>query len=158
MDNRKEGRGGYRSNLDINEKLMVAIVKASELFRKDSNAIFQKYGLTFSQYNVLWVLYNSPNGRNTMKTTSRIMIVSGANMTGLAKRLEKNGYIIRKNDHHDERVKFLKITPKGKQAINTIQAAKNENIARYLVSFSENEKKAMLNSLNRIFNKSPEVV
>ena len=90
--------GGYKPDLKINEKVMVALVKASELFKKDSDAIFKNYGLTFSQYNVLRVLAKSTNGQNSVTNASKIMIVSSPNMTGIAKRLEKNGFIIRKND------------------------------------------------------------
>jgi len=88
--------GGYKSDVTMDEKVMVALVKASELFKKDSDAIFKNYGLTFSQYNVLRVLNNSSNGQNTVSMASKIMLVSSPNMTGIAKRLERSGLIIRK--------------------------------------------------------------
>ena len=124
MQENRPDYGGYRGDLDIREKLMVAIVRASEFYKKEADAIFRSYGLTFSQYNVLRVLNNSPEGKNTITTVSRIMLVSGANMTGIAKRLEKGGFIIRKGDAQDERVTLLKITPKGKQAISSISTKK----------------------------------
>jgi DNA-binding MarR family transcriptional regulator len=43
------------------------------------------------------------------------MLVPEANMTGLAKRLERDGFLIRKSDSNDERVTILEITPKGKR-------------------------------------------
>ena len=42
--------GGYKSDVTMDEKVMVALVKASELFKKDSDAIFKNYGLTFSAW------------------------------------------------------------------------------------------------------------
>lgn len=146
---------GYKSDLEINEKVMVAIVKVSEIFKKESDAIFKNYGLTFSQYNVLRILTNSKHGQISVTNASKIMIVSGPNMTGIAKRLEKNGFIIRKRDPKDERITLLEITPKGKQVVVNISAAKDENILNYLKSFSEDEKERMLKDLKRIFNKSP---
>jgi MarR family 2-MHQ and catechol resistance regulon transcriptional repressor len=147
--------GGYKSDLDVSEKLMVAIVRASETFKKEADAIFRNYGLTFSQYNVLRVLNNSPGGRNTITNASRIMLVSGANMTGIAKRLEKNGFIIRKNDATDERVTLLEITPKGKQAIKHISVEKDALIETFLQSFSAEEIDNALTEVKRILQKQP---
>ncbi len=151
MQNKRADWGGYKGDLDINEKLMVAIVKASETYKKNAGAIFRNYGLTFSQYNVLRILNNSPNGKNTITVTGRIMLVSGANMTGVAKRLEKDGFIIRRGDSSDERITWLEITPKGKQAIKNISAEKEKLIQTYLMDFSEEEKINVLEDIKRIF-------
>jgi len=154
--NEKLYLGGYKANLEINEKVMVAIVKASELYKKDADAIFKNYGLTFSQYNVLRVLNNSKDGQNSVTNASKIMLVSSPNMTGIAKRLEKNGFIIRgKNDSKDERITLLEITPKGKRVLENIRAAHDENMKNYMRSFSGEEKKRLLEDLKRVFSKSP---
>lgn len=149
------GLGGYKSDLDIREKLIVAIVRASEAYKKDADAIFRNYGLTFSQYNVLRVLNNSPGGRNTITNASRIMLVSGANMTGIAKRLEKSGFILRKSDARDERVTLLEITPRGRQALAHIAIEKDELIAAYLEGFSDADIGRVLKDLKRILKGSP---
>ncbi len=151
MQNKRADWGGYKGDLDINEKLMVAIVKASETYKKNAGAIFRNYGLTFSQYNVLRVLNNSPNGKNTITVTGRIMLVSGANMTGVAKRLEKDGFIIRRGDSSDERITWLEITPKGKQTIKNITAEKDKLIQTYLMDFSAEEKIKVLEDVKCIF-------
>lgn len=152
-DSEQSGLGGYTPALDINEKVMVALVKASELFKKDSDAIFRNYGLTFSQYNVLRVLNNSTDGQNSVTNASKIMLVSSPNMTGIAKRLEKNGFIIRKNDPKDERVTLLEITPKGKLVLKNINTAHHDNMSDYLKRFSGGEKKQLLEGLKQLFRK-----
>ena len=43
VESEKTVLNGYEDDLEINEKVMVAIVKASELFKKDSDAIFKNY-------------------------------------------------------------------------------------------------------------------
>ena len=152
-NNNKNFLNGYEDDLEINEKVMVAIVKASEIFKKDSDAIFKNYGLTFSQYNALRVLNNSQDGQNSVTNASKIMIVSGPNMTGIAKRLEKNGFIIRKRDPRDERITLLEITPKGKQVLKNIKTVKDKNIMSYVKSFSEEEKKRVIADLKQIVHK-----
>ncbi len=145
----------YKSDLKLDEKVMVALVKASELYKKDSDAIYKDYGMTFSQYNVLRVLNNSKNGQNTVTIASKIMLVSGPNMTGVAKRLEKNGFILRKHDPKDERITVLEITPKGKRVLKNIKDAHYENISNYLSGFSDQEKESLLGNLKQMFNNSP---
>jgi DNA-binding MarR family transcriptional regulator len=149
------GAYNYKSGLKIDEKVMVALVKASEAFKKDSDTIYRNYGLTFSQYNVLRVLNNSKDGQNSVTVTSKIMLVSSPNMTGIAKRLEKNGFILRKHDPKDERITLLEITPKGKRVLANIKAAHDENMRNYLKHFPSAEKKRLLENLKAIFNNSP---
>lgn len=153
MQDKKADRGGYKSDLNADEKVMIAIVRAAELFKKESGAIFKNYGLTFSQYNVLRILDATPNGKNTITNVSRIMLVTGANMTGVAKRLEKSGFLIRRGDANDERITLLEITPKGRQSIRNIREEKNENLEKYMSSFSADEKEEMLSRLKQILRK-----
>ncbi len=149
------GAYNYKSGLKIEEKVLVALVKASEVYKKDCDTIYKNYGLTFSQYNALRVLYNSKDGQNSVTIASKIMLVSGPNMTGVAKRLEKNGFILRKHDSKDERITILEITPKGRQVIRNIQTAHDENIGNYLRSFSEEGKKRLLGDLKQLYSNSP---
>ncbi len=143
----------YKSDLSTDERVMMGIVRAAEVFKKDSDTIFRNYGLTFSQYNALRVLDASENGTSTISNVSRIMLVSGANMTGVAKRLEKNGFLIRRRDPHDERVTLLEITPKGSQTLKNIAEEKETNLKRYLEDYSEDQKIHLLSSLKGILKK-----
>ncbi len=153
MQDKKIDRGGYKSDLNADEKVMMAIVRAAELFKKESGAIFKNYGLTFAQYNVLRILDTTPNGKNTITNVSRIMLVSGANMTGVAKRLEKSGFLIRRGDANDERITLLEITPKGRQSLKNIREEKDENLNKYMSSFSADEKEEMLSRLKKILRR-----
>ncbi len=153
MRDKKTNRYGFKNDMNTDEKVMITILRAAELFRKESDAIFKNYGLTFPQYNVLRILDGTANGQNTITNVSKIMLVSGANMTGIAKRLEKKGFLIRKGDANDERIKLLEITPKGRQSIENICEEKDRNMRTYLNSFSTDEKEEMLARLMRILRK-----
>ena len=64
----------YKSDMSIDERVMMAIVRVAERFKKNSSAVVKKWGLTFSQYNVLRVLDASENGQNTMRNVNRIYV------------------------------------------------------------------------------------
>ncbi len=143
--------GTYKSDLSTDERVLMAIVRAAEIFRRNHSGIFRNYGLTFPQYNVLRVLEaSSRNGRNKISDVSRIMLVPGANITGIAKRLEKDGFIIKKSDAADERVTILEITPKGKRTLKNIVKEKDERLKLMLKDLSENQKLELLDKVKRI--------
>lgn len=140
----------YKSDLSTDEKVLMGIVRVAEIFRRTHSAVFRNYGLSFPQYNVLRVLEASQNGRNKISDVSRIMLVPGANITGIAKRLEKDGFIIKKSDPKDERVTILEITPKGKRTLKNIENEKDEWLELMLKNLSENQKLDLLDKIKRI--------
>ena len=140
----------YKSDLSADEKVFMAIVRAAEIFRRTHAAVFRNYGLSFPQYNVLRVLDASRNGRNKISDVGRIMLVPGANMTGIAKRLEKNGFIIRKSDPNDERVTILEITKKGKKTLKNIEEEKDQSIEAILKGFSSEDMTELLDKLKKL--------
>jgi MarR family transcriptional regulator, 2-MHQ and catechol-resistance regulon repressor len=144
------GKYGYTSNMDISEKLLIAIVRVSEAYKKDSSAIFKDYGLTFAQYTVLRVLEGSENRQNTIGNVSKIMLVSGANTTPIAKRLEKNGFLEKRKDPKDDRLTILEITPKGSQTLANIQTKKNELLRGYLSGYNDERKNEILTAIRDI--------
>jgi DNA-binding MarR family transcriptional regulator len=144
----------YKSDMGIDERVMMAIVRVAERFKKNSSAVVKKWGLTFSQYNLLRVLDASKNGHNTMKNVNRIMLVSSANMTGIAKRLEKSGFIIRSSDPNDDRSKRLQITPEGKQVLRDIADRKERSLRKYLTKYSDEQKAELLEVLRKILKQT----
>jgi len=142
--------GGYVSDLTISEKVLMGIVRAAENFKRIHSAIFRRYGLTFQKYNILRVLEASENGRNNISGVSKIMLVPGANVTGIAKRLERGGFIIRKSDPLDERVTLLEITPKGRKTLKKIEKEKDKDIAIILKDFSNDDLLDLLAKIKQI--------
>ncbi|MBI5249069.1 MAG: MarR family transcriptional regulator [Desulfomonile tiedjei] len=144
----------YLSDMSIDERVMMAIVRVAERFKKNSSALVNNWGLTFPQYNLLRVLDASANGQNTMKNVNRIMLVSSANMTGIAKRLEKTGFITRTSDPNDDRSKRLQITPQGIEVLKAISDHKERNVKRYLIKYTDEQKTELLETLRGILKQT----
>jgi DNA-binding MarR family transcriptional regulator len=150
-------RTTYRSDQNLDENIMMAVVRAAETFKRMVSVIFRKYDLSFPQYNVLRVLDASKGGQSRITDVSRIMLVPGANMTGLAKRLEKNGFIVRKSDPSDERVTVLEIMPKGKKVLANIEKDRDDYLHAMLKGFPEQEKREILEKIKRLIKNSREI-
>jgi len=142
--------GTYKSDLSTDEKVLMAIIRAAEHFKRVHSGVFRNFGLTFPQYNVLRVLDASKNGQNKISDVSRIMLVPGANITGLAKRLEMDGFIIKKSDPKDDRVTLLQITPKGKRALKNIEKEKNHWLELMMNNLSKKDKVDLLDKVKLI--------
>jgi DNA-binding MarR family transcriptional regulator len=147
----------YRSEQSLDENIMMAVVRAAEIFKRMFSAIFRKYDLSFPQYNILRVLDASKDGQSRITDVSRIMLVPGANMTGLAKRLEKNGFIARKSDPSDERVTVLEIMPKGKKVLASIEKERDDYLHAILKGFPDQEKHEILEKVKRLIKNSREI-
>jgi DNA-binding MarR family transcriptional regulator len=73
-------------------------------------------------------------------------------MTGITQRLEKDGFIKRKNAPEDDRLKYLEITPKGRQAVKNISDKKDQVTRNYFLRYSEEKKAEILAILKEILN------
>ena len=81
------------------------------------------------------------------------MYVSGANMTGLAKRLEINGFLIRKGDPNDERITLLEITPKGRQTLKNVTREKDQLVKELLEDYSDELKLEIATRMKKMIDK-----
>jgi DNA-binding MarR family transcriptional regulator len=147
----------YKSDLSADEKVLMAVVRTAEAFKRSVSSTFKKYRLSFPQYNVLRVLDASTNGQSRITNVSRIMLVPGANMTGIAKRLEKGGFITRISDPSDERVTVLKITPKGKSTLAKIEQERDQHMHAMLKGFSAEDKRELLEKVRRLTKNSGQI-
>jgi DNA-binding MarR family transcriptional regulator len=143
-------KGTYKSDLSTDEKVLMAIIRVAEHFKRVHSSVFRNFGLSFPQYNVLRVLDASENGQNKISDVSRIMLVPGANITGLAKRLEKDGFILKKSDPNDDRVTLLEITPKGKKTLQNIEKEKDQWLELMMKNFSKEDKVELLDKVKLI--------
>jgi DNA-binding MarR family transcriptional regulator len=147
----------YRNDLTLDEKVLMAIVRAAENFKRTHSAVFKPFGLSFPQYNILRVLESSHMGQNKISVVGKIMLVPGANMTGLAKRLEQKGFITRQPDPDDERVTLLTITEKGRLTLSQIKKEKDFAITAILRNFDSAEKTGLLEKIKQIITATSEM-
>ena len=144
----------YRSNQTIDERVLMVTVRAAEFFKRVHSSVFKKYGLSFSKYNLLRALDASPQGRSRISDVSRVMLVPNANITGVAKRLAKDEFIVKKSDPTDDRVTILEITQKGKDTIKTIEKEKDSSLNMMLKGLSGKEKSELVKKVNIILKNS----
>jgi DNA-binding MarR family transcriptional regulator len=135
--------------LTLSEKVLLRIVKMAEYLKREQSTIFKKYGITFPQYNVLRVLEVSENGQQRLSDVSRILLVAVSNLSGLVRRLEKEGLIVRKRDPKDDRVTIVAITQAGREILKRCDDEKNRNMERFLAPISDEDKRLIVTLINQ---------
>ena len=136
-----------KTSLSLDETFMMAIVRASERFKRESAAIFAVHGLSFSQYNVLRLLDSRPQGRGSISGVSRRLLVSTPNLSGIAKRLEKAGFVDRFRDESDERRTILALRPAGRRVLAEIGPRQEANVRSFLAACPPELKQSALDLL-----------
>jgi DNA-binding MarR family transcriptional regulator len=109
----------FRDSLSY--QALLALVKLAGVLRKAGDRFFRGYGLTQSQFNILMVLRHTASEGCTQTELCRHLLVRGANMTGLVRRLEARGLIARDVDPADERVWIVRLTARGKRLLDRVE-------------------------------------
>jgi DNA-binding MarR family transcriptional regulator len=100
-------------NLKLENQLCFALYAASLAMSKAYKPHLDRLGLTYPQYLVMLVLWES-DLQTVSEIGDRLFLDSGT-LTPLLKRLANSGWVHRMRDKSDERRVLISLTPLGKQ-------------------------------------------
>ncbi len=98
--------------LRLENQLCFPVYAASRLITREYQPYFQKLGITYPQYLVFLVLWE--NDGMLVNAIAKKLILNTNTITPLLKRMEQQGFIVRKRLEDDERKVYIQLTPKGK--------------------------------------------
>lgn len=99
---------------------LIGLLRTAETLWNSSRAFFARWDLSPSQFNILNLLYEQPDGYSQI-ALSRALIMHRSNITGLVDRLEARGLVKRVENPEDRRAFKVVLTPAGKKLVHTIQ-------------------------------------
>ncbi len=99
-------------NLKLNNQLCFALYASTNAITKLFNQKLSKLGLTYPQFLILLVLWESDG--LTVKNLSQKLALDSGTVTPVLKRLEKGGFLSRKRSTIDERVVNVFLTEQAK--------------------------------------------
>lgn len=100
-------------------KALLQLLRTSETLWNASRVFFARWDLSPSQFNILNVLSDTPEGLTQIEL-SRLLIMHRSNVTGLVDRLEKRKLLERKDSLEDRRAYRVVLTKAGRKMIDTI--------------------------------------
>jgi DNA-binding MarR family transcriptional regulator len=121
--------------------LLRALIAAEE-------PVLEAHGLTMWGYVVLLAL-----DRSSMRTQAALAAAIGADKTRIIRTLDDlqdDGYIERRPDPDDRRVRLLAITQAGRRVKDTVQSEIQRGEERWLGELSAGERRIFLRTLERL--------
>lgn len=119
--------------LKLSNQLCFPIYAASRLITREYQPYLDKLGITYPQYLVLMVLWETDI--ISVNEISKKLILNTNTITPLLKRMEMQGILKRHRSESDERKVIVELTPKGKQMKNEAATIPRE-LAAGLISDS----------------------
>lgn len=113
-----------------------------------SNIEFIEYDLTRGQY--LYLVRICENPGIIQEKVAELIKVDRTTASRAIKKLEKNGFIKKKNDEQNKKIKKLFPTEKGKQVYPFIKRENDYSNTVALKGFSQSEVETMFNLLERV--------
>ena len=128
---------------------LLQLLRTSETLWNSSRIFFSKWDISPSQFNVLNVLGDQPEGLTQIEL-SRLLIMHRSNVTGLVDRLETRGLIQRKDNPNDRRAYRVVLTPAGSKLIRKILPAYYQAAEDIWGDFPVKKTKELVNDLVRL--------
>ncbi len=98
---------------------LIQLLRTAEELWNASRVFFARWDLSPSQFNLLNVLTDFPDGC-TQSDLSRQLIMHRSNVTGLVDRLEERGLVARKENATDRRAWLVVLTPTARKLLAEI--------------------------------------
>ena len=111
--------------------------------------VIEELDLSLTQMKVLGAL-GSAEEEPSVKGVSEGVGCSLPNASRAVETLQQRGWVERREDADDRRVKRLRITPAGRDALQQINSARLEGIEEYAASISPEQRTALLAALTAL--------
>ena len=98
---------------------LLQLFRTADTLWNASRVFFARWDLSPSQFNVLNLLYEQPNGL-TQSELSRQLLMHRSNVTGLIDRLEKRRLAVRRDTPGDRRAYRVMLTASGQRLVRTV--------------------------------------
>lgn len=105
-------------------------------------------GITGTQAGVLWFLHEYK--ALSLGRLAALQVTTPANMTGVVRRLEREGLVRRRAHPSDSRVKMIELTPEGEARTKQARKAIDRAMAQLFEDASTDDLAAMLRVLTQV--------
>ncbi len=111
MENNLQQTADDYPQLKLENQLCFPLYACARKVINQYNPYLKPLGITYTQYLVFLVLWDQQEA--TVGEICRRLFLDNGTITPLIKKMEKDGYVVRKRSEEDERVVKVSITEKG---------------------------------------------
>jgi len=131
-------------------RLWLRLLTCSQLIeRQVRTRLRSRFGITLPRFDLLSQLERNPGGLK-MNELSRLLMVTGGNITGIVDQLVKEGLVERVDDASDRRAWRVRLTRAGDKAFAEMARAHEEWVVELLSGLSRRDSDALMQLLARL--------
>lgn len=136
------------------DDLFVPLIKImSEAIEKKANSMLKEYGVTSGQLHILIVLSMMDKNECKLKELEKVFSFSQAAIAATVARMEVKGLVNGYIKEEDKRIKYARLTIKGKEIVKIAQEKLTELNEHLLEGFTEEEHRILMGGLRKIYKK-----
>lgn len=132
-------------------KAFVVLLKSSKTLEEIIKKDIGSHGMKSSDFTVLEALYHK--GSLTVREISNAVLINTGSITYVIDKLEKKGYIKRRDCKEDRRVVYIDITEEGTKLMDEIFPKHQKVIEELFSEVTEEEKKTVIDVLKKVGRK-----
>lgn len=146
----REEIGQTRPFESLRQEATVGILRTADVVRRKLEGVFEPYGITGQQYNVLRILRGArPEALPTMEIAER-MIEKTPGVTRLVDRLEEKGLARRERSSEDRRCVLCTVTEEGLDLLAELDEPVREADEAALAALEDDEVERLIELLDRV--------
>jgi DNA-binding MarR family transcriptional regulator len=128
---------------------LLQLLRTADTIWNASRGFFAPWNLSPSQFNVLNLLRDAPEGRTQIEL-GRLLLTHRSNVTGLVDRLEERGWVRRLDDEQDRRAFRVVLTSAGQKLLEEILLHYHSAAERALGCLSAQRATELVKELNEV--------
>lgn len=131
-------------------RLWLRLLTCAQLIEREvRRRLRERFGTTLPRFDLLAQLERHPGGLK-MSELSRLLMVTGGNVTGIVDQLVKEGLVERLDDARDRRAWRVKLTRAGERVFGEMARAHEQWMVELLGGVTRKESDALMQLLGRM--------
>jgi len=131
-------------------RLWLRLLTCSQLIERHVRTrLRERFGITLPRFDLMSQLERNPGGLK-MNELSRLLMVTGGNITGIVDQLVKEGLVERVDDASDRRAWRVRLTRAGDKAFAEMARAHEEWVVELLSGLSRKDADSLMHLLARL--------
>jgi DNA-binding MarR family transcriptional regulator len=134
----------------LEEEAFLNLGRTWEFLQKRAADLIKEYELTSTQYNMLRILRGAGEDGMTCSQATERMLSPDPDITRLLDRMETQGLVRRDRAKEDRRVVITRITGRGLELVNRLDAPLHQLLQQYLGRVSRDRLKVLIDTLEAL--------
>src|SRR4029453_3471130 len=154
MDREFNARRGDHSAL----RIWLRLLTCTQLIeRRVRSGLREEFGTTLPRFDLMAQLERHPGGLK-MNELSRMLMVTGGNVTAIVDQLEKEGLVERLDEPADRRAFRIRLTRSGEKSFAEMARAHEQWVVELLGGLSRKEHEELLKLLAKLKQHAVEII